>query len=128
MTPLDVGFATIDYALHYLRDKTGRQKALRHDFAEAFREALIQTRSYIADRRDEVSERDRKRELELARAWSKVGLLGLDLDPQGDFYEVFFRKSDFWSDPRGWDLSDKGQLDISLERAEAEASRYLSAS
>ena len=128
MSTLEIAFQTVEYALNYLLDRRGKEKALQREFVEAFREAIIQTRGYIASRRDEASNSDRDTELKLSRAWNKVGLLGRDIEPQGDFYEVFFRKSDFWSDPRGWNLSDKQKLDISLERAENEANKYLSGS
>lgn len=121
----------IDYAIGFFRGRKARteqEKHLQRGFVEAFRHALILTRSYIADRRDKVSEEDRNRELQLSQAWNKVGMCGRDLEPQGDFYAVYFEKSNFWADPRGWDLSEKKDLDVSLERAEAEANKYLSAS
>ena len=121
----------IDYAIDFFRGRearTEKEKQLQRDFVEAFRHALILTRSYIADRRDEVSDKDRNREVQLSQAWNKVGMCGRDLEPQGDFYAVYFEKSNFWADPRGWDLSAKKDLDISLERAEGEASKYLSTS
>ena len=101
---------------------------MQRSFVEAFREALILTRSYIADRRDNVIDIDRKKETELSLAWNKVGLCGRDIEPQGDFYAVYFEKSNFWADPRGWELSNFHNVDISLERAEAEASKFLSTS
>lgn len=121
----------IDYAIELFRGreaKTEKEKQLQRNFVEAFRHALILTRSYISDRRDRISEEDRNREVQLSHAWNKVGMCGLDLEPQGDFYAVYFEKSNFWADPRGWDLSEKKDINISLEHAEAEASKYLKTS
>lgn len=127
----EVGFLlrAVDYAVELFRERDStseKKKQLRRDFTEAFRDALILTRSYIADRRDSVSEQDRQREVQLSQAWNKVGICGQALEPQGDFYAVYFEKSDFWADPRGWNLPENEDLDISLERAQSEANKYLS--
>jgi hypothetical protein len=118
----------VDYALQLLRireSNSRKEKALQRAFVEAFRDALILTRAYIADRREGVTEVNRERELELSRAWNAVGLCGRDIEPMGDFYAVFFEKSNYWSDPSGWELADTGELDISLENAENEATRIV---
>jgi len=118
----------VDYALSLLGIREARsekEKRLQRSFVEAFREALILTRAYVADRRDGVVNVDREKETELSLAWNKVGLCGRDLEPQGDFYAVYFEKSNFWADPSGWELSNPEDVDISLERAEAEASKFL---
>ncbi|GEM_PF-6807359 len=120
--------SAIDYAIDFFRGRrarTEKEQQLQRDFVEAFREALILTRSYIADRKNDVSDEDRERELALSLAWNKVGMCGRDLEPQGDFYAVYFEKSNFWAEPRAWDLSDKSELDISLKHAESEANKYL---
>jgi len=119
----------IDYGISFFSGRKARNKEereLQRKFVEAFREALNQTRGYIADRRDNISEVNRAREMQLSASWNKAGLCGRDLEPQGDFYEVYFKKSDFWADPKGWDLSENRELDISLEKAEDEADKYLS--
>ena len=118
----------IDYGLQFLKireSRTLKEKELQRAFVKAFRNALIQTRAYIADRRDGVTGINRERELELSQVWNTVGLCGRDLDPMGDFFAVYFEKSNYWADPRGWELSDSKDLDISLERAEVEATHYL---
>ena len=118
----------VNYALTLLGIREARsekEKRLQRSFVEAFREALILTRAYIADRREGVTNVDRTKERELSLAWNKTGICGRDLESQGDFYAVYFEKSDFWSDPKGWELSNIKEMDISLERAEKEASKFL---
>lgn len=118
----------VDYALVFLKireDRSEKEKKLQRDFVEAFREALILTRAYIADRRDGLFKENRDTEKELSLAWNKVGLIGKDLEPMGDFYAVYFQKSDFWADPKGWEINNPGGVDISLERAELEAEKFL---
>ena len=118
----------VNYALTLLGIREARsekEKKLQRSFVEAFREALILTRAYVADRRDGVTNVDRKKETELSLAWNKTGICGRDLEPQGDFYAVYFEKSNFWADPKGWELSNIKEMDISLERAEKEASKFL---
>ena len=118
----------IDYTLELLRvreSRSAKEKATKRAFAAEFREAMILTRAYVADRRDGRTSRDRDKEVELSLAWNKVGLRGQELEPQEDFYVVYFEKSDFWSDPSGWELSNEQNLDITLQRAEEEAQSYL---
>lgn len=118
----------VDYALVFLRireDRSEKERKLQRDFVEAFREALILTRAYIADKRDGRIKEDRNTEKDLSLAWNKVGLIGKDIEPMGDFYAVYFQKSDFWADPKGWKIDNPENVDISLERAEAEAEKFL---
>lgn len=118
----------VDYALVFLRVRESRsekEKKLQKDFVQAFREALLLTRAYIADKRDGLVERDREIEKKLSLAWNQVGLIGKELEPMGDFYPVYFQKSDFWSDPRGWKINNKQNVDISLERAISKAEKFL---
>ena len=118
----------VDYTIKFLtgrKIRSEKEKALQDKFVRAFREALIQTRSYIADRREGVVERDRAREENLSLAWNEVGLCGRKLDPYDDFYVVYFKKSDYWADPSQWKLNDTGEIDISLKRAVQEADKYL---
>ena len=125
---VDLLLRAIDYGISFFSGREARNKEdleLQRKFVEAFREALLQTRGYVADRRDNITEENREREMQLSAAWNNTGLRGRDLEPQGDFYEVYFMKSNFWADPRGWDLSENKELDISLEKAEAEADKYL---
>lgn len=121
-------FRAIDYALSLLsirKTRSENEMKLQRNFVEAFREALILTRAYVADKRDGIVSVSREKETELSLAWNKVGLCGRDLEPQGDFYAVYFEKSNFWADPSGWELSNIKDVDISLEKAEAKASNYL---
>ncbi|GGB81500.1 hypothetical protein GCM10011352_04060 [Marinobacterium zhoushanense] len=127
-TEISLMLRAIDYAIDLLRERSARsekEQLLQRKFVESFREALIQTKAYMADRRDNLPSATRDRELQLSQAWNQVGLCGRDLEPDGDFYEVYFKKSDFWSDPRAWDLSNDKNLDISLEKAEFAANKYL---
>lgn len=64
-----------------------------------------------------------EREMQLSTSWNNAGMCGRDLEPQDDFYEMYFMRSDFWTDLRGWDLSANKELDISLEKAEGD--KYL---
>jgi hypothetical protein len=119
----------VDYTIKLLTRReirTERERALQQKFIASFREALIQTRAYLADRRDGVVERDRTREEKLSLAWNKVGLCGRELEPMDDFYVVYFEKSNYWADPSAWELQNSDDIDISLERAEEIANRFLS--
>lgn len=128
MGEIELILRAVDYAKSLFvrwEARSEKEKVLQRDFVEALREALILTRAYIADRRDNLAGKSRKKEMQLSAAWNKVGLCGRDLEPQGDFYEVYFKKSDFWADPRGWDLSENKDLDISLAKAETAANTFL---
>jgi hypothetical protein len=117
----------VDYTIKLLTGRETRsekEKVLQQEFIHSFREALIQTRVYLADRRDEVIERDRKREETLSLAWNKVGLCGRKLDPMDDFYVIYFEKSDYWADPSEWKLYNSDEIDISLKRAEEKAKSF----
>jgi hypothetical protein len=121
----------VDYALslfNYRENCSDKERVLQRSFVEAFRNALIMTRAYIADRRDGVTPVNRDKEIELSLAWNKVGLCGKDLEPMGDFYVVYFEKSNFWADPSGWELDNNDDIDISLKRAEEEAQKFISSS
>ena len=85
----------VDYTLQLLRIRESRSKQeqeFKRAFIEAFREALLLTRAYLADRRDRIIDRNREKELELSQAWNRVGLCGRDIEPMGDFYVVYFGK------------------------------------
>ena len=121
----------VDYTIKLITGReirSEKKRALQQKFVESFREALIQTRAYLADRRDGVLERDRTKEEKLSLAWNKVGLCGRELEPMDDFYVVYFEKSDYWADPSAWELKNFDDIDISLERAEEKAERFLSSS
>ncbi len=130
ISPVEVGLMlrAIDYGISFFSGRKAtseNERQLQRKFVEAFREALILTKGYVADRRNDLIDENREKEMQLSAAWNRAGMCGRELEPQGDFYEVYFMKSDFWADPRGWDLSDNQDLDISLEKAEAEADKYL---
>lgn len=118
----------IDYALQFLKIREARsekEKELQRQFVSAFRNALLLTRAYIADRRDGITGVDREKEVGLSQAWNSVGICGRELEPQGDFYAVYFEKANYWADPNGWEISECKDLDISLEKAETEAARFI---
>jgi hypothetical protein len=118
----------VDYALQFLRGREVRseqERELRTAFLEAFRDALVRTRSCIADQRDGVAERHRATELKLSRAWNQVGIRVQSLPGGEELNQLYFAKADYWSDPSQWEHCELSKVDISLERAESEAKKLL---
>lgn len=71
MTAETLLLKAVDYTLKFLKireDANEKEKQMKVSALEAFRDAIVLTRSYIADRREGNKDRDRDRELELSRA------------------------------------------------------------
>lgn len=120
----------IDYMMKFLKkckDKNEKEKQMKDSALEVFRDAIVATRSYFAVIREEISDRDREKELELSRAWNAVALRikNINTKEAQKLYEVCFSKADYWSDPTWWRENKDSEIDISLSRLDREISQLL---
>lgn len=121
----------VDYILQLLKireDRDEQRKQRESEALQAFRNAILLTRSYLADRRDRRTPRDRQKEVTLFQAWNTVGLKVREIGtPKAhEIYQIFFEKADYWSDPKGWEDEQTGkEIDISLERVENDINQIL---
>lgn len=147
MTPESMLLKAVDYTLQFLKIRENadeKEKQLKFAALEAFREAVVVTRSYIAERRDHCfyknglekngtenhgspKTRDTEKELELSRAWNSVGvsIAKFGSKESGELHDICFGKADYWSDPSDWKENREGEIDISLDRVSKEISRLL---
>ena len=128
MTEVAMMLKAVDYMVQLLKGReaiSAKDHENRVAFAKVFRDALVQTRAYIADQRDGIIERDRNRERELSQAWNLVGIKAQDVPGGDELNDLYYGKADYWSDPTGWEKSELSGIDISLERAESEAKNLM---
>ncbi len=109
------------------KNENEKEKKLKDSALEAFRDAVVVTRAYIADRRDGITERDRKKEQELSKAWNAVGirLNKIKTDEAKELHRICFNKADYWSDPARWKNNKEGEIDISLSKVNRSISQLL---
>ena len=120
----------VDYTLDFLKIRESRsekEKELKFSALRLFRIAILSTRSYLADRRDHITDRNREKEAELSKAWNDVAIeiKKIETDQAQELYRVCFRKADYWSDPTSWETNKTDDIDISLKRVDRELSELL---
>lgn len=122
-----LGFVSmVDTLLDWARDLQASQAARNEDVRKALKSislAAVETRGYLADLRDGASDRDRSREGGLARLWTEAGHDLAQIDRE--LAERCLLKADYWSDPTGWDASQRETSAIRLEELHQEARDLL---
>ena len=100
----------------------------RDEILEACLGAYHDTKAYIADRRENLIERDRDKEMAISKAWTHAGLLinKLNTPEAEELYIISFKKADYWSDPGLWEQNLNGnEIDISLTTVEKKIEAIL---
>lgn len=103
------------YVYEEWRDHRGYKRAQQYEFLNAATEALRQTLIYI---RRVPYERDRKKEEELSRLWSRVALTVQPFNP--DLAERCQIKASYWAYPERWtdEQLDAAKIEIALMEKE----------
>ena len=113
--PLKAVLDLLKYVYEEWKKHKGHKREQQDQFLEAATEALRQTLSYIG--RD-TYKRDRKREEELSRLWSKVALTARPFNP--DLAGRCQIKGDYWANPERWtdEQLDAARIEIGVMEKE----------
>jgi hypothetical protein len=120
MSSLSLFLEMVNKLREFLQQRSNRlaaEKELVEATLSAVNHAANHTRGYLADLRDNPSNRRREKEIELSDAWVEVGksLLRINDPAAQKLYDRCFMKAKYWSDPDGYDLSGNDNIDIRLE-------------
>ena len=85
--------------------------------------ATMETRAYLADASSKHARRDRDRERELVRLWTRAAVAIRKTDP--DLAQRLVSKAHYWISPESWTPEDVGVAQIRIRDIEEEGRMLL---